>query len=52
MDLGIAADYLRNPPRGKHHFLNEPLGLDATWDHGVRVWSDQIWLTAFLRLRC
>lgn len=47
----MAVDYLQIHTRGRHRLLNEPLDQDETWDHGVRVWSDQTWLTAFARVR-
>lgn len=51
LEVGMAIDYLQIHTRGHHRLLNEPLDVDYTWDHGVRVWSDQTWLTAFARLR-
>jgi hypothetical protein len=51
LEVGVAVDYLQIHTRGRHRLLNEPLGQDYTWDNGVRVWSDQTWLTAFARVR-
>ncbi len=51
LSLGFEVDYLEFATKGRHHLINIPEGLDLTWDHGVRAWSDQTWLTAFIRLR-
>lgn len=51
LEMGMAVDYLQIHTRGTHRLLNEPIDQDYTWDNGVRVWSDQTWLTAFARLR-
>ncbi len=48
--FGISADYQQTSTVGKHHFINEPLGVDEEWKNGVRVWSDQASLTMFFRL--
>ena len=49
--LGFQADYLDISTTGSHRWLNEPYGIDETWDNGVKVWSTQTWLTGFLRIR-
>jgi hypothetical protein len=49
--LGCQVDYLQIRTHGLHHHLNIPEHEDWTWDNGVRVWSNQTWLTAFLGLR-
>jgi hypothetical protein len=49
--LGLELDHLEMRTSGTHRLLNEPLGIDETWDHGVRVWSDQTWLTLFAAFR-
>jgi hypothetical protein len=51
LSLGFEVDYLQIRTKGRHHLINVPEGVDMMWDHGVRAWSDQTWLTAFLRLR-
>jgi hypothetical protein len=51
ISIGCQVDYLQIRTRGTHHWLNEPLDQDETWDNGVRVWSDQTWLTAFVGFR-
>lgn len=51
VSLGFEVDYLEFATKGRHHLINIPLEQDLTWDHGVRAWSDQTWLTAFVRLR-
>lgn len=51
LSLGFEVDYLEFATKGRHHLINIPEGQDLTWDHGVRAWSDQTWLTAFVRLR-
>jgi hypothetical protein len=49
--LGAQFDHLQISTTGTHHFLNDPYGIDETWDNGVRVWSKQTWITGFLRFR-
>ncbi len=51
LSLGFQADYLQIRTHGKHRLLNEPLGIDETWDNGVRNQSNQTWLTVFARIR-
>lgn len=51
LSVGFEVDYLQIRTTGRHRLLNIPEDQDLTWDHGVRAWSDQTWLTAFLRLR-
>lgn len=51
LGLGFEVDYLEFATKGRHHLINIPLEQDLTWDHGVRAWSNQTWLTAFVRLR-
>ncbi|MHB0960545.1 MAG: hypothetical protein ACYC0X_30915 [Pirellulaceae bacterium] len=51
LSLGLEVDHLQIRTTGTHRWLNVPLGIDETWDHGVRVWSDQTWLTAFVAYR-
>lgn len=51
LSLGFEVDYLQIRTTGRHRWLNVPEGIDQTWDHGVRVWSDQVWLTAFICFR-
>jgi hypothetical protein len=50
-DIGVQVDHLQIATTGTHHFLNDPLGTDETWDNGVRVASSQTWITGFLRFR-
>ncbi len=49
--VGIEGDYTAIRTSGSHHFSNQPLGIDATWQRGVRVRSDQMAITVFVRLR-
>ena len=49
--VGVQADQLYINTRGTHRWLNEPLGIDESWDNGVAVTSRQTWITAFLRIR-
>jgi len=51
ISAGLQADYLQIETRGRHRWLNEPLGVDESWTNGVHVWSDQTWLTAFIGFR-
>ncbi len=50
LSVGVEADYLQVDTQGQHHWVNVPLGTDEVWDNGVNVWSDQTWLTAFVRI--
>ena len=49
--LGFEVEHTRISTTGKHRMLNQPLDIDESWTDGVRVWSDQTWLTAFVRFR-
>jgi hypothetical protein len=51
LSIGAQYDQLFLRTQGHHRFLNEPLGIDETWDNGVRVRSDQSWFTLYLRFR-
>jgi hypothetical protein len=51
LSLGLDVDQLQIRTTGTHRWLNVPLGIDQTSDHGVRVWSDQTWLTVFVAYR-
>jgi hypothetical protein len=51
LSLGFEADYLQIRTHGKHRWLNEPFGIDETWDNGVRNQSNQLWMTGFIRVR-
>ena len=49
--FGVQADHLQINTTGSHHWLNDPLQIDETWNNGVSVSSQQNWITAFLRVR-
>lgn len=51
INIGFSADYLQIYTTGRHHHLNIPEDENWTWTNGVRVKSDQTWLTAFAGLR-
>jgi hypothetical protein len=51
LSMGFQVDHLRIDTQGTHRWINEPYGIDETWDNGVSVWSRQTWLTAFIRTR-
>jgi hypothetical protein len=51
LSVGFQADYLQIRTHGKHRMLNEPYGVDETWDNSVNNQSDQTWLTVFARIR-
>lgn len=51
LSVGFETDFLQMHTNGTHRQLNLPENQDATWDNGVNVWSEQTWLTAFVRLR-
>ncbi len=38
----IGLEYLRITTTGTHRLVNEPLGVDFSFDHGVKVWSEQM----------
>lgn len=40
--LGVEAEYTYVRTTGSHRLLNEPLGIDYTFDTGVLVWSEQL----------
>ncbi len=44
----IGLDYLRITTTGTHRMVNEPFGIDFSFDHGVSVWSQQTSFTAGL----
>jgi hypothetical protein len=51
--LGLSGDYLRIRTTGQHDFFpsaQEGGGDPESWDHGVKVWSDQYSLTLFLEI--
>jgi hypothetical protein len=50
LSIGAQYDQLFIRTQGHHRYLNEPYGIDETWDNGVRVRSDQSWFTVYLRL--
>lgn len=50
LTVGCQVDYVYISTTGTHRLLNEPFEIDMAWTHGVRVWSDQTWLTAFVRV--
>ncbi len=50
LSLGCQIDYLAISTTGSHRLLNAPFDVDQSWTHGVRAWSDQTWLTAFVRV--
>lgn len=50
LSLGCQVDYSVTRTTGSHRLLNMPLDEDLAWTNGVRVWSEQTWLTAFIRI--
>lgn len=44
----IGLEYLRITTTGTHRLVNEPLGVDFSFDHGVKVWSEQMNVTMSL----
>jgi hypothetical protein len=50
LTVGCQVDYQQTRTEGHHRLLNVPMGEDYTWTNGVRAWSDQTWLTAFVRV--
>jgi hypothetical protein len=49
--IGVQYDHLELSTTGTHHWLNDPLHVDETWDNGVKVISHQNWITGFMRFR-
>lgn len=41
ISAGIEMEYLRIRSEGSHQWQHDVYGIDASWDHGVKVWSDQ-----------
>jgi len=41
LTLGFDVDYLAISTTGNHRLLNETFGVDMSFTHGVKVWSDQ-----------
>ncbi len=41
-NANIGAEYLRIATTGTHRLINESYGLDVSFDHGVKVWSEQV----------
>jgi len=41
LTLGFDVDYLAISTTGNHRLLNETFGIDMSFTHGVKVWSDQ-----------
>ncbi|MDA8126534.1 MAG: hypothetical protein M0009_15280 [Deltaproteobacteria bacterium] len=51
ISVGLEADYLRIRTQGSHRWVHDVINADMTWDHGVKVWSDQTSLTTRLEYR-
>jgi hypothetical protein len=51
LSIGAQYDQLFIRTQGHHRLLNESLGVDETWDNGVRVQSNQSWFTLYLRFK-
>jgi hypothetical protein len=49
--VGFQADYTQIHTCGTTHYVNEPLGQNFTYSNGVADYSNQMMLTAFIRLR-
>lgn len=45
LNANIGAEYLRISTTGTHQLLNEPLGIDFSFERGVKAWSEQISMT-------
>lgn len=41
LSLSLDADFLRISTSGTHRWLELDYGVDQSWDHGVKVWSEQ-----------
>lgn len=41
MSAGLSFEYLRIRSSGTHRWTDSQAGADMSWDHGVKVWSDQ-----------
>jgi hypothetical protein len=42
INAGVEAEYLRIRTKGSHRLVNDLYNIDMTFDHGVKVWSDQM----------
>jgi len=49
--LGFEAEYLQISTTGSHRLVNEPMGIDFGFSHGVRVWSEQTSISLTLEYR-
>ncbi len=49
--LGFEAEYLQISTTGSHRLLNEPMGIDFSFSHGVKVWSEQTSISLTLEYR-
>jgi len=41
INAGVEFEYLRIRTEGSHQLVNDTFGIDFSFDHGVKVWSDQ-----------
>jgi hypothetical protein len=41
INLNLAVDYLKIQSTGSHRLVNHAFDIDFTFDHGVKVWSQQ-----------
>jgi hypothetical protein len=48
--VGAQYDFLRIQTHGTHRWVNEPFGIDESWQNGVNVKSSQTSVTIFFRL--
>ncbi|ABK99693.1 omptin family outer membrane protease [Pelobacter propionicus] len=51
LSLAVEAEYLRLKTTGSHRIVNDDIGLDYTWSHGVKVWSQQASVSVSLEYR-
>jgi hypothetical protein len=49
--LGLEAEYLQISTTGSHRLVNEPMGIDFGFSHGVKVWSEQTSISLTLEYR-
>jgi hypothetical protein len=48
INAGVEAEYLLIRTRGSHRLVNDRFNIDMSFDHGVKVWSEQMSLMVSL----
>lgn len=51
LSLNVGADYLRIDTSGSHRLVDDAVGIDFSFSHGVKVWSEQASVSLSLEYR-